>query len=118
MANYLEVHKRIQLRYTFGVNRSLADYNMATAYVDKKDCLNDGTKADAKDALLGALFLKNCTDIETVLQEQPALVNFEYEEDGKYYGTPLLHLCSYSMNEEDEELTGMYKNHYVILNNT
>ena len=67
----------------------------------------DSTKADVKDALLEALFAKNCSRIEAVLQQQPELVNFEYDNTGEHYTTPLLLLCARSRNELGKEDTGM-----------
>ena len=81
---------------------------MATPDVDGKDGVMDNAKANAKDVLLAALFSKNHSDIEIVLQKQPTLVNFDYKNDGRYYGTPLQIACSSFMAEQDEEKTGLF----------
>ena len=78
---------------------------MATPYIERKDSVKDTAEANAKDIFLEALFSRNCLDIETVLQKQPALVNFEY----KIHGTPLLMACSRLLTTQDEEQTGMHK---------
>ena len=107
-----EAHNWIQLKYSFGSEENWDlqwTLNMAASY-DGQDSVKNSAEANAKDTLLEALLSKNCSDIETILLEEPALVNFVYEHDGKHYGTPLLIACSsYTtyMREPDEEDTGM-----------
>ena len=67
----------------------------------------DDTENAAKAALYEALVSANKPAIETILQEHPGLVNFEYKKDGIGLGTPLQIICSKYYPDYGDKDTGM-----------
>ena len=94
-------------------NDSAEDSASMDANDDAKDDAKNDAKVDpnenAKDTLLEALLLKNCRKVEAILQKHPELVNFDYQDEEKDYGTPLIITCGGSMNEQCEEEAGTFK---------
>ena len=97
---------------------------MASLLVDVKDSAKDDAKVGGTtyaendaNALLEALLSRNCRNVETILLQHPELVNFDFQDRGIDYGSPLMTICPGSMNNRAVEKAGMKFNNNNNNNN-